>query len=306
MYPLARRFEETLDEGVAALDSAYAHFDRGDVREATASGRRARKLLRRAGLMARFLDGDRAPVEDELERARRLLEKVSGDTLAPNCPTSVVWRFDEQLATGDEALLDDDVTGAQLGYVAAYTALLSLLPPDERDGFPTPDWSETAVEPRASNDPGQQGRCGLCWEEQPRAVVRFADERVDACGRCTEAVDGRFETTTSIHHRCESILEDIRDISETSHGIEWLSPLEPDAEPATEGEPSTSSSDPTPEQVHIARALASVSEQVGHPATLEDVREHGSVQPDVVREQFGSWAAALEAAGLDRPEEESS
>lgn len=302
MYPLARRFEETLEEGVAALDSAYAHFERGDVREATASGRRARQLLRRAGLLARFLGGDRAPVEDELERARRLLEKVSSDALSPNCPTSVVWRFDEQLAAGDEALLDDDVAGAQLGYVAAYTALLSLLPPDERDDLPTPDWSETAVDPRASNDPEQQGRCDLCWEERPRTALQFADERVDACGRCTEALDGRFETMTSIHQRCESILDDIRDISETSHGIEWLSPLEPDAEPATEGDTSTSPSDPTPEQVHLARALASVSEQVGHPATPEDVRQYGSVQPDVVREHFGSWAAALEAAGLDRPE----
>lgn len=301
MYALHRLFEEALDEGVTTLDDGYEQLETGDYEDALESAERARRLFSRASVLARFLGSDDRTVDDEIERVRRLAELVSGDIPAPDSPASALQLFDEQIATGDQALRDDDIAAAQVGYVTAYSVLRSLLPADDRRELPEPDWSDSVTNSNPVADLGPGDQCGLCWVEPPREEVRFNGQLARACERCVELFDGRFPTTASIYNRCERILTDIRDLSESPHGISWLSPME--SLNAPEKDVSLSPSGPPLEQVHLIRELARVSQTVGHPATQAEFRKHGSTAPRMVRDSFGSWDAALEAAGLGKHEE---
>lgn len=302
----SRRYLDDLwTAGTDRLDVAFEYYERSEEIAASRACRDAVQRLQAVRHLSQFVTfADTYPVREELQRARRLQAMLNRESPASGAPIVRIDVYDGQLATGDAALRDDDVAAAQVAYLAAYAALAELLPdhvtvPEE---WPTPD-SDRRLSSTQTPEDDSGSACGLCWTATPTTTVAFRDDTVRVCASCEATLSGRFRSTTAIVNRCAGLIQDIMDIAETPHGLPWLSTLDDDSEGEEMDVDDSGASDaeafPDVEAIWLVRDLAVVSQQVGHPATPEDVAAHGTYPPDAYRATFGSWAVALRQAGFD-------
>lgn len=300
-----RYLDDLWTAGMDRLDVAFEHYERSEEIAASRACRDAVRRLQAARFLGRFVTpADTYPFTEELQRARRLQAMLDSESPASGAPIVRIDAYDEQLATGDAALRDDDVAAAQVAYLAAYAALVELLPDHATlpEKWPTSDSDQrpsSTQTPDPEDDSGSS--CALCHAVTPTTTVEFRDDTVRVCTSCEATLSGRFRSTAAIYDRCAGLIQDIRDTVETPHGLPWLSSLGDDREDVDVDDSGASGAEAFPdvETIWLVRDLAAVSQQVGHPATPEDVAAHGTYPPDAYRATFGSWAAALRQAGFD-------
>jgi hypothetical protein len=284
MFAPQRTFYQLWELGIDELDRAAEQYEMGDA-AAEESCRDARQYLEAAQEIAAEIGEIRQPVAEELERLGRLETKLTIETLDTGAPLSRLHAFDVELERGDAATKRDDREAAAIAYARAYELL------------------EDVLEAADSDLPADPETCALCWRRPATTTVVFCGRQPAACGVCRKLVERRFPTVTAVRKRREALLTDIEDALGWTPGPEWLSAPTEGAGPGDPGAPETgaegSAPETDPEAVFLVREFTAVSQQVGHPATPDDIDEHAAYSPADYRSVFGSWDDVVTQAGFE-------